>query len=312
MSRIQHQKLFSGWGQWGLICLVGLFGLLAGCADMTQVAEVIDAAQTAKDTVDTAKDVAETAGEVIESFEEIPPEDEYYLGRAVGATIAGQYALYEEQRANEYINELGQLLAQVSDRPETFGGYHFQILDSDEINAFATPGGFIFVTRGILRCARHEDAVAAVLAHEIGHVQHKHGLKTIKKSRISKVGTKVGFQVADALTDSMILDLAEMLEGAVEDVTATLVTEGYSRSSEYEADEAAVTILKRVGYDPNGLVEMLKVMETQLDPDGKDFAKTHPSPADRISKVQKKIGAYAEVQPHPNRQARFEQALGNI
>jgi predicted Zn-dependent protease len=263
-------------------------------------------------TAEKAKSAAETTQKVVKSFEEIPPEDEHYLGRAVAATIAGKYELYTDQQANAYINELGQLLAQASDRPETYGGYHFQILDSDEINAFAAPGGLIFVTRGILRCAQHEDAVAAVLAHEIGHVQHKHGLKAIKKSRLTAVGTEVGLDVAGALTDNMLIQLAGVMEDAVSDVTVTLVTDGYSRKTEYEADKAAVTTLKRVGYDPNGLVEMLKVMEEQLDPDGKDFAKTHPSPAKRIDKVQKIIGEYAEVKTSEKRQARFKKALGNI
>ena len=83
-------------------------------------------------------------------------------------------------------------LSKTSDLPETFGGYHFLILDSDEINAFAAPGGFIFVTRGLLRCCKHEDAAAAVLAHEIGHVELRHGLQAIKKSRITTALTTLG------------------------------------------------------------------------------------------------------------------------
>jgi beta-barrel assembly-enhancing protease len=73
--------------------------------------------------------------------------------------------------------------------PETFGGYHFLILDSDEINAFAAPGGLIFVTRGMLRCCDSEDAVAAVLAHEVGHVQHQHGIQTIRKPALTSAFT---------------------------------------------------------------------------------------------------------------------------
>lgn len=296
---------------WVGVGLLSWFVLLSGCAGMDagRLGDILNAAQTAQDVVNTTREVVETTDEVMDSFADIPPEDEHYLGRAVGATIAGRYTLYDDAAANAYLNELGQLLASVSDRPETFNGYRFQILDSDEINAFAAPGGLIFVTLGMLRCARHEDALAAVLAHEIGHIQEKHGLKSIKKSRLAKVGTKVGFRVADALTDSAIVDLAEVFEGAVQDVVATLVTDGYSRTSEYEADQAAITIMRRVGYDPNGLVDMLHAMAVRLDPDGQDFAKTHPKPADRIARIQNTIGPYQQVTPHPARQARFSEAL---
>ncbi len=75
---------------------------------------------------------------------------------------------------------LGQSLVIFSDRPETFGGYHFLLLDSNEINAFAAPGGLILVTRGMLQCCANEDELAAVLAHEIAHVEKKHGLTAIK------------------------------------------------------------------------------------------------------------------------------------
>jgi predicted Zn-dependent protease len=85
---------------------------------------------------------------VAKTFQDITPEQEYYIGRAVGAIVAGKYKPYQNQKSTFYLNVLGQTLAQASDRPETFGGYHFAILESDEINAFAAPGGLIFVSRG--------------------------------------------------------------------------------------------------------------------------------------------------------------------
>ena len=91
-----------------------------------------------------------------------------------------------------------------------------------------------------------------------------------------------------------------------------MINNGYSRSFERQADVGAVTILKRVGYDPDGLVDMLKEMEKKLKPGGPDFAKTHPSPESRIADIQKHIGKYAKVQEPKVRQKRFLAALGNI
>lgn len=273
--------------------------LISGCTSI-EVGDVLDI-----DVIDTVKAVRKVA----KSFHDITPEEEYYIGRAVAATIAGQYELYPEQTANTYINILGQTLALASDRPETFGGYHFQILDSDEINAFAAPGGLIFVTRGMLRCAEHEDAVAAVLAHEIGHIQHKHGLQAIKKSRL----TSSLITLLDGVDiHSEVTQLTGIFEDAIADITTTMITNGYSRSFEREADKTAVMILRRIGYDPNALVEMLTVMEQRLDPKGKDFAKTHPSPASRIKEIKKITDGYSEVITSKSRQTRFEAALGDI
>ena len=261
-----------------------------------------------KDVVENVK----TVKKVISSFEDISPEQEYYIGRAVGATVAGKYSVYKNKKASIYINILGQTLSQASDRPETFGGYHFLILDSDEINAFAAPGGLIFITRGMLRCTENEDAVAAVLAHEIGHVQHKHGLQAIKKSRFSSIATDAALAALQSKTGGAAAALTGVFQDSINDITSTLITNGYSKTFEKEADKAAVEILRRVGYDPNGLIDMLNVMKERLNPKGKDFAKTHPSPASRIKNVQKIIGQYAEVKSPDARQARFEAALQDI
>jgi predicted Zn-dependent protease len=304
MRGLHHQNSFIGSSRQrelivGSILLL-LGGVLTGCTSVEIGGiDVVEMAQAAR--------------QVAKGFENISPEEEYYLGRAVAATIAGRYTPYTEPNANHYINVLGQALAKVSDQPETYGGYHFQILDSDEINAFAAPGGFIFVTRGILRCARREAAVAAVLAHEIGHVQHKHGLQAIKKSRLSSAFTAIGLEVIEARSSGKVATLAGIFENSIEDVTTTLVNNGYSRAFERQADRAAVTILQRLGYDPHGLIDMLHVMADRLDPEGADFAKTHPSPEKRIADLEKIVDKdQTAAVSSASRQARFEAALGNI
>ncbi|MFZ5571865.1 MAG: M48 family metallopeptidase [Thermodesulfobacteriota bacterium] len=259
-----------------------------------------------------ADSIKKSGAALEKTFEDITPEQEYYIGRTVGAVITGKYTVYNQTKATEYINVLGQTLAQYSDMPETFGGYHFLILDSEEINAFAAPGGLIFVTRGLLRCCKNEDAVAAVLAHEIGHVQHQHGLRAIEKSRMTAAVTTLALESAKSFGGEELASLTTTFEGSIADITGTLINSGYSRAFERQADQAAVSILDRVGYSPAGLIDMLEVMKTRIRPGGPDFAKTHPSPEDRIADIRGIKPAIAQVRDDPARAARFKAALKGV
>jgi predicted Zn-dependent protease len=249
---------------------------------------------------------------IAKSNEEFTPEQEYFIGRSVAAVILSRYQPLTNQPANDYLNLLGQTLAQASDMPEIFRGYRFLILDTDEINAFATPGGHIFITRGLLRCCHNEDAVAAILAHEIGHIQLKHGMQAIKKARVADAVAVVATESVKVLSPVEVSSLTETFSGAISDIS-NMVQNGYSRSFEYAADDAARIIVRRLGYDPNGLIEMLMVMKTTLKPGQSGFASTHPAPQDRIDEILKKQGAaYAPVQSPEVRQARFMKAVGKI
>lgn len=289
--------------------------VLSGCQTMLTATEMAatQAASVGMLHPAYAEAIKKSTGAVSRSIEEFTPEQEYYIGRSVAAVILSKYQPYTNQQANQYLNVLGQILAQASDMPEIFRGYRFLILNSDEINAFAAPGGQIFVTRGLLRCCRNEDAVAAVLAHEIGHIQLKHGIQAIKKARVTEALATIAVESARVLASNEVAMLAETFGGAITDITTTLVNSGYSRSFEYEADQAAQTILRRVGYDPNGLVEMLTVMGKSLKKGETGFARTHPAPEDRIGEIQQKSGVkYAQVRAPEARQARFAKAVGKI
>lgn len=293
--------------------LAGLAGW-EGCATFDQVAEMGASLAQSQGVVtgEQAEAITKVTTAVAKTFEDITPEQEYYIGRSIGAVIVSKYKPYPDTEANDYLNLLGQTLAQASDRPETFGGYHFQILDSDEINAFAAPGGLIFVSRGMLRNCRNEDAAAAVLAHEIAHVQLRHGLQAIDKSRLTQALTTITAESAKTLGGKELSDLARAFEGSVGDITSALINNGYSRGFEREADAAAVTILSRVGYDPNALVGMLREMEKNLKPGGPDFARTHPSPQSRIEDIDSlHIGTPALYEVSA-RQGRFRKALERI
>lgn len=284
--------------------------LLQGCEVVKTAAKVGEEAGIL--TTQQAAGIERTATAVERSQEEITPSQEYYIGRTVGAVITNKYRVYQNDRATMYVNELGQTIAMFSDLPETFGGYHFLILDTDEINAFAAPGGLIFVSRGLLRCCNTEDAAAAVLAHEIGHVQHRHGLDAVQKSRITSAVTTGLLETGKNLTYAQVAELTTIFESSIRDITSTLINNGYSRAFERQADQAAVVILQRCGYNPQGLVDMLRVMDTRLKPGALDFAQTHPSPTTRIEAINDSFGTFSSVNERLKRQERFKRVLAGI
>ncbi len=246
---------------------------------------------------------------VSKALEDITPEQEYYIGRTIGAIVLDKYKTYNHPATNFYLNQLGKTLSRFSDLPELYDGYHFMALDSSEINAFATPSGLIFVTRGMLRCCQHENSLAAVLAHEIAHVQHKHGLQSIENDRITKATSILAIEGTKTFANADLASLTTTFENSIKDITSTMINSGYSQAFENEADETAVAILQRVGYGGQGLIDMLKVMQKKLKPGGIDFAKTHPNPTDRIENITAFLKTKGGTAPDKSRVPRFEAAL---
>jgi len=297
------------------IALLLCVALQAGCAAMSTLTDIGSQLAVSGGYIDDGQaDSLRKSSQALEkAFTDITPEQEYYIGRAVGAGIVSAYRPWSDAAATRYVNLVGAALARVSDTPETFGGYHVLILDSDEINAFAAPGGLIFVTRGLLRCCPDEDAVAAVLAHEVGHVQAKHGLQAIKKSRLTEALTLIGTESAKQLGGAELAQLTTAFEGSIGDITTTMVNNGYSRSFEYDADRIAVTLLGRLGYDPAAIIMMFEQMQQRLSHDRRGFGHTHPAPGDRIAELVKAQPRLRTThQPATLRQARFNQALARI
>ncbi len=297
-----------------LAAILSALMALSACQTMESAAQIATTIGQGAGVITGAQadSIRKSARAVARSAEEFTPEQEYYIGRTVGAVVLTRYKAYDQAAANRYVNILGQTLAQASDLPSIFGGYHFLVLNSDDINAFATPSGLVFVTRGLLRCCRSEEALAAVLAHEIGHIQLRHGMQAIEKARVTEALTTLAAEGAKTLGSSQIASLTQTFEGAITDITSTLINNGYARTSEFEADRAAAALLRRVGYDPNGLIEMLTVMGRNLKPGGYDFSKTHPAPNDRIAELRKEGLWMAAIQTTAARQQRFQQALNRI
>lgn len=217
-------------------------------------------------------------------------QQEYYLGRGVAAVILSKYKLYSNPGVTRYVNQVGQSLARFSDRPELWSGYRFAVLDTMEINAVSTPGGFVFISRGFLKTIQTEDALAAVLAHEIGHIVKGHGTAAISQANITDALTTIGKEVAASEGGQVTQLVTAAFGDSIKEVTNTLLTKGYSRSQEYEADEYAAALLARVGYNQRGLITMLKGLEAV--PSGNapgGWFTTHPSPEKREKNVKGEI-----------------------
>jgi len=243
--------------------------------------------------------------------EEITTEQEYYIGRSVAASVLGKYKVYSPKDLNEYIDSVGQLLVINSTKPETFNGYHFAVLENDEINAFATPSGFIFISRGILKMCSNEDELAAILAHEISHVQLQHGIGSIKDSRWTSVATLLGTEAVKHYGAKELASFTQSFEGSINDIITTMVVNGYSKEYELAADAYALEILRKTGYSENAMVQMLQKMQTTLKQDTRGFGSTHPKASDRIESISPLLKNTNTV-IEPLRTNRFQKFMKNV
>ncbi|MBW1992236.1 MAG: M48 family metalloprotease [Deltaproteobacteria bacterium] len=249
--------------------------LLGGCAG---VSVPLPAA------VQPAADIAvKTGAKAVRASRPISDSEEYYVGRAVGARILARYPLYRNPEVTRYVNEVGLTLARKSSRPHTYRGYHFAVLDTEEPNAFACPGGTILITRGLLKLCDNEDQLAAVLAHEVAHIVHKDGINSISQARWTEVLTTLGSEAARQY-GGPAGQLVSLFEDSVEDVFKTIVVNGYSRSAEEKADREAINILRKAGYNPGALAAVLMKMQGKEGAGG--IYRTHPPTQERLAKVQ--------------------------
>jgi len=266
--------------------LLPLVLLLAGCAELQKYSNLNASSLTGGrlgPNVDLTK-VAKGVNQIRKGFSDISESEEHFIGRAVAAQVLSRYKPLNDPGLNAYLQKVAQAVALASDRPSTFKGYHVQALDSDEVNAFAAPGGFIFVTKGLLKLVKSEDELAGVLAHEVAHVSRKHGLKTIQTSRLTSAFTILGAEAAKNYSSQQVSQLTTAFEGAVDDVVNKLVVNGYSRDKEYEADKAGAEYVKAANYDPGALKVFLARMEG-AEASGGGMFKTHPSAAKREAEL---------------------------
>jgi predicted Zn-dependent protease len=212
---------------------------------------------------------------------------EVKMGANSANQVARQLPLIKDPEALRYINVLGDSLAHVTDQRDL--EWHFSIVDSKEVNAFALPGGYVYVNRGLIERAESMSQLAGVLGHEIGHVTRRHSIKQMQKSQ----GANAGMSLVCILTRVCGSGLAT----TAMDVGAGGLFAHFSRSDEAEADEEGVRTTIKAGIDPNGIPEMFKILLDELKKNPSSvsaFFATHPMEEDRIAATEALIRTYPE------------------
>jgi len=253
--------------------------------------------------------ISASADAISSAAEEINPEQEYYIGRAVAARLLSTYNVYTKKPAlTAYLNNICAAITVNSPYPYIYNGYHVAILDSNEINAFATPGGHIYVTLALVNAAKNEEELAGVIAHEVAHIQLKHSIKAIKNSRFTQALLVTGTAVAGTAGGMDVKHLTDALNDSFMEIVQTLVNNGYSQDQEFDADSTAMSLMAGAGYNPSGLINLLMTLGA-IQRNDSGFGKTHPSPADRIVNAQKSISKYKNINTNnAARQKRFAAA----
>ena len=208
----------------------------------------------------------------------ISEQQEISLGKETDAEIRRQYGVYDSPSLEEYVKRVGMALALHTHRPHLV--YHFAVLDAPVVNAFALPGGYIYVTRGALAMMNSEAELAAVLAHELGHVNARHGVRRLSKLLLVQIGLNVGSALSDTFSE---------LSG-VASVGIQLLFLKYSRDDEREADALGVDYARAGSYNPGDMIKFFSSLQKLGDLSGghslPGFLSTHPLTRERIQNVQ--------------------------
>lgn len=284
--------------------------VLIGCAVLaafiqaSAVADGIDSLRRFTGTIQNAgNEISKASSSIATITEEITPEQQYYIGRAVAGTVLKNYKLYDNKAATAYVNKICAAITQASDMPLLFKGYYVGILDTDEVNAISSPGGHILVTRGLLDCAGDEDALAAVIAHEIAHIQLGHSVKAIKSNRTTNELIKfVGDEIPHSGNARILADLGVNVDDMVKD----MLTSGYSKTQEFQADKKALSLMSDAGYDPAAMQDMLSLLKLKEQGQTSGFCKNHPDAESRLKNIKSDLKKYKKEYNRKVRTERFE------
>jgi predicted Zn-dependent protease len=246
-----------------------------------------------------------------QDFVMMSESQEIALGRASNVEVRKQYKVYANPALQSYVNNVGQKIAVHSHRPNIH--YTFTVLDSPEINAFALPGGYVYITRGIMSYLNS----AAVLGHEIGHVTARHGVRQQSAAQATNIGLSIASIFVPELNSQAGHDLSNLLGGAL--------LSGYGRDHELEADRLGAQYLARTDYDPQAMIRVIDVLKNQelfdaeiAKQEGREprryhgtFA-THPDNDTRLQQVVDEAGHLTVSTPVENRNEYLKQTAGLV
>ena len=264
----------------GIVCLVLiLVGASAQAQDFEKALKGLRD-QLTPPAQESAK--PESASPSIPAFGEVPEADEIKIGQQIAGNLLDAAPLVDDAVLQRYVNRVGRWVASQSERPGL--SWTFGVIDSNDVNAFAAPGGYIFVTKGLYKILSDESELAGVLAHEVAHVVRAHHLKLVQQGQLIGAGADV---------------LKQMLGGKDERVQrligggAEIMARGLDKTAEFEADRMGVVLATRAGYDSFGLPAVLQAIG-HLSADSGAVAllfKTHPHPDERLAKLGEAMGS---------------------
>lgn len=218
------------------------------------------------------------------SFIFIPVSQEVAIGQGMAEQLKQTEKALPDQQWQDYLTRVGKKIVSVCDRKDI--EYHFTVIESDEINAFAAPGGYVYFYTGLLRNMENEGEMAAVMAHEISHVVARHGIKRLQTA----LGATMAYQLVFGESDSKVL-------GAAIQVGLGLLFADYSRDAEREADRFGIEYMVRAGYNPDAAVTMFDKLARLGGGGGggggvwEKLASSHPNTQERITNARSQISA---------------------
>ena len=209
-------------------------------------------------------------------------DEEIALGREITGNVLGAAPLVKDDKLQNYVNQVGRWVASQSERPDL--PWRFGVIDSSDINAFAMPGGYVLVTKGLYQKLINEAQLAGVLGHEIAHIVKKHQLKVLQKQQLLSLG-------ANKLKD--LLGKKDKLAKKAIGSGAEISARSLDKDAEFEADRMGLILAARAGYDAYGLPEVLQTIghSSQSDSSVALLFKTHPAPDERLSKLSDSVGS---------------------
>ncbi len=207
-------------------------------------------------------------------------KEELAIGRQIAGNLLGATPLVKDEALQRYVNKVGRWVASQSERPDLT--WHFGVIESTDINAFAIPGGYVFLTRGLYQVLQSEAELAGVLAHEVAHVTKKHHLKILQQSKLLDLGAKaLGKQLGES----------EKIRGLIGS-GAEVLARSLDKNAEHEADRMGVVLAARAGYDPFALPAVLQqIARVSADDTAVSLLfKTHPHPDARLTQLEAAMG----------------------
>ncbi len=211
----------------------------------------------------------------------ISTSSEVEMGKSIHESITRKYKLSRNIAQIERVRRIGEHVARISDRQDY--AYHFYVLEDDEMNAFTTPGGNVYVYSGLLDKLKSDDQIASVLAHEIGHCAARH---TVKKFQAALGYDLISTIALNAIGEGTAQQIAQLSSGAV----MNIIFSAYGRQDEYQADQLGVKYMYRACFDPQAAIETFRILEADSQgPDVPLILRSHPFIHDRIKMVEEEI-----------------------